>query len=75
MHAHEVQPGDVVEITLTARVRKVEHYDGTSGNPAFTAVEFDEFEIPPTAYGRTTSAYTVELADEGEHEINLIERN
>jgi hypothetical protein len=73
MQAHEIQPGDTVEITLTVKVSKVEHHDhaghGEVG-PGFTAIEFDEFEIPPAPYsGRTTSAFTLELADGSDYTI------
>lgn len=73
MQAHEIQPGDTVEIVLIVKVSKVEHHDhaglGDVG-PGFTAIEFDEFDIPPVPYsGRTTSAFTLELADTTDYTI------
>lgn len=72
MRAHEIQPGDEIEIILTVKVSKVERYDHSGHGdvgPGFTAIEFDEFEIPPTPTGRTTSAFTIELADTTDYTI------
>ena len=72
MRVHEIQPGDEIEITLIVKVSKVEHYDHSGPGdvgPGFTAIEFDEFDIPTTASGRTTSAFTIELADSTDYTI------
>lgn len=73
MDINEITPGDTVEIVLTIKVSKVERYEHTGpgeAGPAFTAIEFDEFEIPATISGRTTSVFTLELPDGGDFTIS-----
>ncbi len=73
MQAHELKPGDRVEITMTVTIASVEHYDhagpGEQG-PGFTSVGFDEFTLDrPILPDRNTSYFTLELPDNVEHAI------
>lgn len=76
MQAHELKPGDRVEIVMTVTVASTEHYDHTGPGdqgPGFTAVGFNEFTLDhPILPDRDTNYFTLELPDNVEHTITKI---